>query len=276
METSIKSLLVHMDGTAAAGTRLNLAHQLAAAWHAQVSALFAVTPRYLSVLPLVPGIPSMPSGAPVDPDHRLLAMSAFEEARLSSTQPCEWLELNGEPVIESFSRRALTADLLFLGQRDPEDASGYDVPADFVESVVIESGRPAFVVPYAGAASVAPKVVLVAWKPTRECARAVTCALVFLQGASRVCLIEEGSDQTQAAPVEVREYLRLHGISKVHEQARLSERHAGEELLSAAADCGAEMIVMGCYGHSRARELVLGGATRTVLESTRIPVLMAH
>jgi len=276
MGTSIKSLLVHLDGTAAAGTRLNLAHQFAATCHAQVSALFAVAPRYLSVLPLVPGIFAMPLGAPVDPDHRLLAMNAFEEARLASTQPCEWLELNGEPVVESFSRRALTADLLFLGQRDPEDASGYDVPADFVESVVIESGRPAFVVPYAGAASVAPKVVLVAWKPTRECARAVTSALPFLRGASRVCLIEEGGDPTQAAPVEVREYLRLHGVANVHDQARLSEHHAGEELLSVAADCRAEMIVMGCYGHSRARELVLGGATRTVLESTKVPVLMAH
>jgi nucleotide-binding universal stress UspA family protein len=276
MDASIKSLLVHLDGTAAAGTRLNLAHQFATTCHARVSALFAVAPRYLSVLPLMPGIPSMPMGGPVDPEHRLLAMNAFEEARLASTQPCEWLELNGEPVTESFSRRALTADLMFLGQRDPEDASGYDVPADFVESVIIESGRPAFVVPYAGVASVAPKVVLVAWKPTRECARAVASALPFLQGASKVCLIEEGGDQTQAAPVEVREYLRLHGVSKVHEQVRISERHAGEELLSVAADCGAEMIVMGCYGHSRARELVLGGATRTVLESAKVPVLMAH
>jgi nucleotide-binding universal stress UspA family protein len=76
--------------------------------------------------------------------------------------------------------------------------------------------------------------------------------------------------------VQVRDYLQLHGISKIHEQRRLSERNSGEDLLSLAADCGADMIVMGCYGHSRARELVLGGATRTVLDSMTVPVLMAH
>lgn len=276
METSIKSLLVHMDGTAAAGTRLNLARQLATTCHARVSALFAVAPRYLSVLPLIPGMPSMPSGAPIDPNHRLLALSAFEQASSGNAPPSEWMELTGEPVVETFSRRALSADLLFLGQRDPDDVSGYDVPADFVESVLIDSGRPAFIVPHAGPASIAPKIVLVAWKPTRECARAVTGALPFLRSASKVFLIEEGDDPTQAAPVEVREYLRLHGIVNVHQKANLPEHRAGEALLSVAAECDAEMIVMGCYGHSRARELVLGGVTRTVLDSTRLPVLMAH
>jgi len=91
-----------------------------------------------------------------------------------------------------------------------------------------------------------------------------------------VHLIEEGRDETQSAPGQVLDYLRLHGVTRVHQQLRLPERHAGEELLSRAADCGAGMIVMGCYGHSRARELVLGGATRTVLDSTTVPVLMAH
>lgn len=275
METSAKSLLVHLDGTPRAEARLSLAHQFAATCHARVSALFAVAPRYPSVLPLAIGVPSMPSSAQVDPDHRLLARSAFEKARLAGGQPSEWLDLSGEPVIESFSRRALTADLMFLGQRDP-DAASYDVPADFVESVLIESGRPAFVVPYAGAVGVAPKVVLVAWKSTRESAHAVTSALPFLQCASHVCLVDGDGDQTQGAPVEIREYLRLHGISRVHEQARLSAHRAGDDLLSLAADCGAEMIVMGCYGHSRARELALGGITRTVLKSMTVPILMAH
>jgi nucleotide-binding universal stress UspA family protein len=104
----------------------------------------------------------------------------------------------------------------------------------------------------------------------------VTAALPFLRGASSVHLVEEDGDSTQAAPVQIREYLRLHGVSRVHEQARFSEHRAGEQLLSLAEDCRAGMIVMGCYGHSRARELVLGGVTRTVLESMKVPVLMAH
>lgn len=276
MATPVRSLLVHLDGTARAETRLGLAHQMASIFQARVSAMFAVEPRYLPVLPLAGGIPSMPLGGKVDLDHRMHAMAAFERARAVSARPCEWLELSGEPVIETFSRRALTADLLFLGQRDPDEAAALDVPPDFVESVLIESGRPALVIPYAGAATITPKTVLMAWKPTRECARALTAALPFLQGASQVVLVDEDDDEMQPTREEVQAYLRLHGISQVHERARLSGRHAGEGLLSLAVDCGAEMIVMGCYGHSRARELVLGGATRTMLESMTVPVLMAH
>jgi len=276
MTTPAKSLLVHLDGSARAEVRLALAHRFAAASNARVSALFAVAPRYLPFLPLAGGPPSMPMRGQVDLDHRMHAMGMFERARTASAQPCQWLELNGEPVIETFSRRALTADLLFLGQRDPGDPEGFDVPADFVASVLIGSGRPAFVVPYAGVASVAPKSVLLAWKATRECASAATAALAFLKGASQVHLVAEHGDESQSASADVRGYLALHGISRVHEHARISGRHAGDDLLSCAADCGAELIVMGCYGHSRARELVLGGATRTVLDSMTMPVLMAH
>jgi nucleotide-binding universal stress UspA family protein len=62
----------------------------------------------------------------------------------------------------------------------------------------------------------------------------------------------------------------------VREHGALGDSDAGDELLSLAADVGAEMIVMGCYGHSRAREFVLGGMSRTVLETMTVPVLMAH
>lgn len=275
MTSPLESFLVHLDGTARAATRLQLAHQLAAVRRARVSALFAVAPLYPPVLPMPGGgLASLP--AKIDLEHRMHAMGAFERTRNAGAPSCEWLELSGEPVTEAFARRALTADLLFLGQRDPADAQGFDVPADFVESVLIESGRPALVIPYTGAASPSPATVLLAWKPTREAAHAVSAALPFLHRATQVHLVDQDGDETQSAPVQVREYLRLHGISKVHEHARLSERHAGDDLLSMAADCGADMIVMGCYGHSRARELVLGGATRTVLKSMTVPVLMAH
>jgi len=215
MASSLTSLLVHLDGTVRAEVRLELARQFAAQRAARVSALFAVVPRFLSILPLAGGVPSVPTRGEVDPNHRMRAMDVF-------------------------------------------------------------SGRPALILPYAGSASVTPSTVLIAWKSTRECARALTAALPFLQGATRVHLVDADGDETQPARGDVREYLRLHGIAKVKEHAKLSERRAGEDLLSCAADCGAEMMVMGCYGHSRARELVLGGATRTVLESMTLPVLMAH
>jgi len=87
---------------------------------------------------------------------------------------------------------------------------------------------------------------------------------------------EDNVDETHSAPVELFPYLRLHGIEHVHEHRRLGDKDAGREILSLAGETAADLIVMGCYGHGRARELVLGGASRTVLESMRVPVLMSH
>lgn len=272
----LKSILVHLDGTARAETRLRIAHQLAAAHQASLSVLFAVVPLYL---PLVEGsIPSLPLDARIDAEHRARALAMFESARDAGAPALEWLELSGEPVIGAFARRALVADLLVLGQRDPLDAAGFDVPGDFVESVIIDSGKPALVIPYVGEVTAAPRTVLVAWKPRPESARALSAALPFLRAAAKVHLVcdDENGDDTQPAPAHVAEYLRLHGVHAVHEHRRLRESDAGDDLLSLAADLGAGMIVMGCYGHGRARELVLGGVSRTVLQSMTVPVLMSH
>jgi nucleotide-binding universal stress UspA family protein len=275
---ALGSILVHLDGTARAEARLRLAHQLAGAHHAALTALFAVKPRYLPLLPLAGGVPSMPETAKIDPDHRAHAMALFEDAKDAGAPKCEWRESSGEPVIETFARRALASDLVVLGQHNPADAEGFDVPGDFVESVIIDSGRPALVLPHAGDVTATPQTVLVAWKPTRESARALTAALPFLRRARQVHLVcaDENADYTQSVPLDIPNYLRLHGIERVCESRWLTDRDAGNELLTLAGDTGAEMIVMGCYGHSRARELLLGGATRTVLQSITAPVLMAH
>jgi nucleotide-binding universal stress UspA family protein len=274
----LRSILVHLDAAASAESRLRIAHQLASAHHAALTALFAVAPCHLPLLPLAGGIPWTPEPPKIDPDNRAHAMAMFEQIKNVHAAQMEWLESRGEPVIETFAQRALASDLLVLGQRDPTDATGFDVPYDFVESVTICSGKPALVVPYAGEVTATPRTVLVAWKPTPEAARALTAALPFLRGAGQVDLVcaDVNADYTQSVPLEIPDYLRLHGVEGVREHRWLSDRDAGNELLTLAADTGAEMIVMGCDGHSRMRELVLGGATRTVLQSMTAPVLMAH
>ena len=170
------------------------------------------------------------------------------------------------------------ADLLVLGQRDPNDASQADVPHDFIESVVIESGKPALVVPHIGISGPLGQVALVAWKETRESARAVAAAMPMLQRANRVEVATWGDPiSTQRnGPTDIETFLRRHGVkANVRHEGKESPQ-LGEYLLSLAADVGADLLVMGCYGHSRARELILGGTTRTVLKSMTVPVLMAH
>jgi nucleotide-binding universal stress UspA family protein len=120
--------------------------------------------------------------------------------------------------------------------------------------------------------------VLIAWKPTRECARAVACAIPLLRQAKKVKVLS-WSD-AGPAPAEltygIRRYLSWHGIdAEVRRYAEVPD-DLGELLVSRVADEGADLLVMGCYGHSRLRQAVLGSVTRVVLESMTCPVLMAH
>ena len=149
-------------------------------------------------------------------------------------------ELRDAAVIPGVARQALYADLMVLGQ--------HIRPAgpDRVEA------------------------------PARESAHAVSAAVPFLRLAKGIHLAL--ADDAAAEDADALEgYLRLHGVQAPlrHHAAVLSDE-PGAGLLSLAADRGADLLVMGCYGHSRARELVLGGASRTVLNSMTVPVLMAH
>jgi len=276
--TPLRSILVHLDGTDRAEVRLRLAHRLAALHGSALTALFAVSPSVLAVLPMMGGIPPMQMAGEVNPDHRAHAAAVFERLLQDNASRSDWRELRGEPVIESFVRSALACDLMVLGQRNPRDAAGFDVPGDFVESVMLGSGKPALVVPFNGRVSPAPDKVLVAWRPTRESAHALTTALPQLQLAKEVHLVASVDSEDPAPPMSrLREYLHLHGIVQTHGHGPLQDNsHIGEALQSLAAQVGAGLIVMGAYGHSRARELVLGGATRTMLESSTIPLWMAH
>ena len=276
---TLPSILVHLDGTVRAETRLRFAHRFALAHGSALTGFFAVAPPVLPALALPGGLPAMPMQGPVDPEHRARALASFERALQGSAVRSDWQELRGEPVTETFVRRALTADLMVLGQRDPLDASGFDVPGDFAEAALLGSGKPALIVPIAGAPSAALDTVLVAWRFTREAANALATAVPVLRRATQVhlvCAAEEGGGDPAPGMSAVRNFLLMHGIRRMEAHASLQARHPGQALLSLARDVAADLIVMGCYGHSRTRELMLGGVTRTVLESSTLPVWMAH
>jgi nucleotide-binding universal stress UspA family protein len=169
-------------------------------------------------------------------------------------------------------------DLVVLGQRDPEDVLAADVPRDFVASVVMESGKPALVVPHTGRFGGIGANVLIAWRPTRECARAVEAALPLLQRAGRVHAVSWGEDSFGPAETTfgLVRALRWHGIECTTQRYPDEPEKLGGLLLSTAAAQGSDLLVMGAYGHHRVRELLLGGTTRTVLRSMTLPVLLAH
>jgi nucleotide-binding universal stress UspA family protein len=278
--STLRSILLHIDASPRSAKRLALAHELTARHGARVTALYASTPTALS-LPFVMGqgaAEMLPMLQQLDTDYRDNAKALFDRAEAAATAPLCWTELRESPLIPAFAHRALCADLLIVGQHDANDLLTAGVPSDFVPCVVMASGRPALVVPYVDIGTTFGQQVLIAWKPTRESAHAVSAAIPFLQHAQRLHLtIADDS----AEPVErgraLEDYLRSHEVqAPIQHHAAVPSDDPGDGLLSLAADVGADLLVMGCYGHSRARELVLGGVTRTVLRSMTLPVLMAH
>lgn len=278
MKTPITQILVHLDATARSAARLEVACALAKADGAAVTALYAVTPAVLE-LPYVPEAgPSVATAlADMDEQRRTTARAAFDRMRATAGESLRWAEVGDGAMIDVFSRQALFADLLVLGQHDPSEPAG--LPGDFPEAVMALSGKAALVLPYAQAPATVGQAAAIAWKPTRESARAVAAALPLLQRARRVHVLSwtGGEDDVQGDRLDLDGYLKLRGIEPTwHREGGGEPGHLGELLLSRACDLGADLLVMGCYGHSRAREWVLGGTSRTVLRSMTVPVLMAH
>ncbi|HYC41711.1 MAG TPA: universal stress protein [Noviherbaspirillum sp.] len=174
--------------------------------------------------------------------------------------------------------RGRYSDLLVLGQANPDEPSPVVMP-DFPEYVVLNAGRPVLVVPHAGRFDTVGKRVLVAWDAGVSATRAVVNAIPMLKRADIVEVAvfnaeERGDAHGDVPGADIALYLARHGV-KVDVIRQKTRIDVGNSLLSLAADLGSDMLVTGCYGHSRFREILLGGVTRTLLESMTVPVLMS-
>lgn len=273
-----KQVLVHMDAQARAAVRLKIARQMAQAHGAVLDALYAA-----SLVPSAMPYPEFGEHASGLLQRELQrcaeARAVFEREMRQPDGDAAWSELTVFPLIQGFAEQALFADLLVLGQHDPGSMPAPDVPPDFVEGVLAASGRPALVVPYTGDFEPLPRRIAIAWKPGREAMRAVVAALPLLQRAERVdvlCWAPEPAPAVQGPRLDLRGWLRLHGVSVQWHEDPIEPADLGELMLSRACDLSADLLVMGCYGHARVREWVLGGVSRTVLRSMTLPVLMSH
>jgi nucleotide-binding universal stress UspA family protein len=207
--------------------------------------------------------------------------------------------LDDEPGA-GISLLARHADLVIIGQSGPRQRGGPDVPAE----VLSGAGRPVLILPHAARASSAIAVdsagvaspgaplpgrhILVAWNASKEAARALGDALPFLQGAESVTVAIFDADDRPGVygdppGSEVQAWLERHDVraqlvvEQTEQQGMLKRSgNTGEALLAMAGERDCDLLVMGAYGHSRFRESLLGGVTRTVLEAMGLPVLLSH
>lgn len=279
--SELKSILLHLDAAADAAARLQWTRRLAQAHGARIEAMYAVLP---AILQYPFAFTADGAGATLlmnyEAEQRQRIKAAFELERQRNPHPdsVNWHEADGEPL-RAVTERAWGNDLMVLAQHDPDPKAYAGVPPDFAAAVLLQSGKPGVVLPYIGLGGDVGNQVLVAWKPTPESARAVSAALPILLRARQVHVAvwdEPGDRGAAPAEVAILPYLQRHGIRATVHRGGPPKRELGELLLSLAADLEADMLVMGCYGHGRAREWALGGVTRTVLRSMTLPVLMAH
>ncbi|HUG25255.1 universal stress protein [Piscinibacter sp.] len=180
----------------------------------------------------------------------------------------------------SLVRHAHCSDLVIVSQADP-DSPGHSAAQHLVEQVVLAGARPALILPCVSGVSTALDRALVAWDDSREAARAVSDALPLLRRAKNVQVvswIERGQHDDDSLRVRLdalHRWLMWQGVT-AEVSVESTDIAIAEAMLSRAADQGADLIVMGAYGHARWAELVLGGATRGLLQSMTAPVLMSH
>lgn len=275
------TILVHLDASRHMYQRLHLAAQLALEFQATLVGLLAVgKPDPTAMRYLVDGDRYLASYTEwqreVGERARQALMAATGELSIHAKfRAPDWA------TAATLEAEAHRADLVILGQHDPADDAAY-AERHFIESVVLQCGRPVLVVPYAGWFPNIGKTVMVAWNGTGESARAIRDALPLLRRANTVDVVsfpqpDAMGEPSGSPPQYAHDWLASHGVTAhLHTCATSNRDDTGEMLLSEAANRNADLIVMGAYGHSRMRELVLGGVTRTLLRSMTVPVLMSH
>lgn len=277
-----RSLLVHLDHDNHCAARTALAIKLA---RQHESHLVGLAPTGLIDMPVAPEAASSLA------EYAALAWDTLRDRAEAATQTfrdaCSAAGLKSfEAVIDehdkapSLIRHAHCSDLVVVTQADPREP-GHRIAEDLVEHVVLNSARPTLIIPYAGRFEHTPRTALVAWDDSREAARAVSDALPVLRHCDKVEVVAWNEslgthDESLRARLDaLHKWLMWQGVPA---EVRVETTDIGiaEAMLSRAADLGSDLIVMGAYGHTRLSERMLGGATRGLLQSMTVPVLMSH
>jgi nucleotide-binding universal stress UspA family protein len=280
---SYKTILLHVDQSRHLPARIEIAARIAAAAEAHlIGAAMTGVQRFIHDAAYIdPAEPALAPYLEILRQRGEAALSTFERIAQQAGVASLEKRLVDDEAAGGISLQARTCDLVVLGQEDPDERSPA-VMSGFPEYVVMNGAGPTLIIPYAGRFSRLGERVLIAWNGGAEATRAVRGALPLLKRAKivEVAIFNPKSlhdVQGEEAGADLALSLARHDIKVDVMQEMLDEDiDVGAAVLSRAADLGSDLIVMGCYGHSRFREILLGGATRTILQSMTVPVLMAH
>jgi nucleotide-binding universal stress UspA family protein len=274
-----KTILVHCDVSRGTAGRLRIAVDLADRFDGHV---IGVHVRHAFQAPAFTD-----AGPAMDSLYRTyetavraeeaVAAAAFRDALGKKGPSSEWRVADGF-VDEILAAEARVADLVVVGQAEP-DSPPTATPADLAENIAMAAECPVLIVPYIGAAKSPGRTVMLCWNDSREAKHAASGALPLLVAADKVIvlIIDRKAGRNREEPgADVAIWLARHGVKVTVQRDSAVDSDVGGVILSRAADHDVDLIVMGIYGHSRMRERVLGGASRTLLASMTAPLLVAH
>lgn len=281
---SYRSIFVHLDDDEAGDATLDVAASVATSFDAELAGTY-----------LVPGATITPFTSAMLPDavvQERLAEHGFDQdraearfhaaAKRQSVVTARFVAPAGDAIAEAVLH-ARRADLAVLRQPDPaRPEAGF--ASELAHAVLLASGRAVLFVPHSGTFPTIGTTAIVAWKESREAARAIADALPFLARARKVIVMlmpprDTSDTEDVAATLSARgvaQYLARHGVTAEVRREIAEDIDVGNLLLSRAADFGVDLIVMGGFSRPRLAERVLGGVTRSLIETMTVPVLMSH
>lgn len=276
-----KSIVVQLDTSARAHARLEYALRLARQFEAHLTGVFSTfTPDPRSFYVMAGSADYYEAHRKFRQERRGAIERIFHAELLRAGVSGKWID-NDEYASEAIPRYARCADLVVAAQDDPNDPESF-IADHFPEALVMSAGRPVLFIPYIGVFPTLGTNVVVAWDGSREATRAVHDALPLLQRAEKTTIVTlnglKGEPRGSRIPgADIALVLTRHGVkADVVELDAADDMPPGDMLLSYASQLNADLVVMGAYGHSRWQELVMGGATRSMLQSMTVPVMMSH
>jgi nucleotide-binding universal stress UspA family protein len=274
-----RTILVQCDSGPGTPIRLKVALDLAGRFQGHVIGLFVrqpfQAPAFTDAGPAMDSLYGSYETA-VKADEAMAA-GAFRDIVASKSSLGEWHAADGS-IAEVVIRHARYADLAIVGQGGA-DAPLTSTPSDLAEQLALAGERPVLIVPHIGFSRPPGGTVILCWNESREAVRAATAALPLLVKADKVVvlLVDPRSEAGREPPgVGISTWLVRHGVKATLRRDTAVDSDVGGVILSRAADLDADLVVMGLYGHSRMREWVLGGASRTLLSAMTVPLFVMH
>jgi nucleotide-binding universal stress UspA family protein len=275
----IKDIVVNLTGDTPQDFAADYAISAAQAFEAHLGGVAFV---YEPVIPgsLLGGIPTdmIEAQREENSETARAAVSRFEVAAAAAGISSETriLDASVAGAADLFGRIARRFDIAVVGQARPGEGASEEL---LIEGALFESGRPVVVVPYVQAYSLRLERVLVCWDGSRPATRAIADALPFLKRAKAIEIVAVSGERGKGRELvgtNMARHLSRHGLNVELKRISAGDVDVPSAIRTYAVDGGADFMVMGGYGHSRLREFILGGVTRTILASTTIPVLMSH